>query len=63
MTVLKLIRYGAWVSIAALGVVIAIVLLSPQKRPEEGGAGRIGGAFRLAQATGGTLDSASLRAR
>lgn len=61
MTVLKLIRYGAWVSIAALGVVIAIVLLSPQKRPEEGGAGRIGGAFRLAQATGGTLDSASLR--
>jgi protein SCO1 len=61
MTTLKLIRYGAWASIAALGVVIATVLLSPPKRPDEAGAGRIGGPFQLAQATGGTLDSASLR--
>jgi protein SCO1 len=61
MNTLKLIRYGAWASIAALGAVIAIVLLSPPKRPEDGGAGRIGGPFQLAQATGGTLDSASLR--
>jgi protein SCO1 len=61
MNTLKLIRYGAWVSIAALGAVIAIVLLSPSKQPGEAGGGRIGGPFRLAEATGGTLDSASLR--
>jgi protein SCO1 len=61
MSTLKIIRYGAWASIAALGLVIAIVLLSPQPKPGEAGAGRIGGPFQLAAATGGTLDSASLR--
>jgi protein SCO1 len=60
MTTLKLIRYGAWASIAALGVVIAVVLLSPPQKPGEAGGGRIGGPFQLAQATGGVLDSASL---
>jgi protein SCO1/2 len=61
MSPLKLIRYGAWVSVAALGLIIAAVLLSPPKKPGEAGAGRIGGPFQLAQASGGTLDSASLR--
>ncbi len=61
MSPLRLIRYGAWASVAALGLVIAVVLLSPPKKPGEVGAGRIGGPFRLEQATGGTLDSASLR--
>jgi protein SCO1/2 len=61
MATLKIIRYGAWASIAALGLVIAIVLLSPPKKPGEAGGGRIGGPFQLAMATGGTLDSASLR--
>lgn len=61
MTTLKLIRYGAWTSIAALAVVIAVVLLSPPRKPGEAGGGRIGGPFQLAQATGGSLDSASLR--
>ncbi|MGL5116098.1 MAG: SCO family protein, partial [Beijerinckiaceae bacterium] len=42
-----------------LGVVIAVVLLNPAKRPEQG-AGRVGGPFKLALASGGTLDSASL---
>jgi protein SCO1/2 len=59
MTVFRLIRYVSWGVIAALGVVIAVVLLNPAKRPEQG-AGRVGGPFRLAMATGGTLDSASL---
>jgi protein SCO1 len=61
MSPLKLIRYGSWASIAALGLIIAFVLLSPPKKPGEVGAGRIGGPFKLALATGGTLDGASLR--
>ncbi|MGL4243607.1 MAG: SCO family protein [Beijerinckiaceae bacterium] len=60
MTALKLIRYGAWASIAVLGIVIAFVLLSPPKKPGEAGGGRIGGPFKLAMATGGVMDSASL---
>jgi protein SCO1 len=59
MNIFSLIRYGAWAAIAALGIVIAVVLLNPAKRPEQG-AGRVGGPFRLAIAAGGTLDSASL---
>jgi protein SCO1 len=60
MSTLRLIRYGAWASVAALGLVIAAVLLSPPKKPGEAGGGRIGGAFKVAMATGGALDSASL---
>jgi protein SCO1 len=60
MSPLKLIRYGAWASIAALGLVIAAVLLSPPKKPGEAGGGRIGGPFKVAMASGGALDSASL---
>jgi protein SCO1 len=60
MSTLKLIRYGAWASIAVLGLVIAVVLLSPPRKPGEAGGGRIGGPFALPLATGGTLDSASL---
>jgi protein SCO1 len=60
MSTLKLVRYAAWGSIAALAIVIAFVLLSPPRKPGEAGGGRIGGAFRIAQATGGDLDSASL---
>jgi protein SCO1/2 len=59
MTALGLIRYGSWVAVAALGIVIAVVLLNPAKRPEQG-AGRVGGPFKLAMAGGGTIDSASL---
>jgi protein SCO1 len=60
MSILKVIRYGAWASTAALGVIIAAVLLSPPKKPGETGAGRIGGPFVLESASGGPLDSASL---
>jgi protein SCO1 len=60
MSTLKFIRYGAWVSLAALGIVIAAVLLSPPQKSAENSTGRIGGPFRLALATGGELDSASL---
>lgn len=60
MDTLKIIRYGAWASIAALGVVIAVVLLTPPRQPGEVGGGRIGGPFKLAMAAGGTMDSASL---
>jgi protein SCO1 len=62
MNALRLIRYASWVAVAALFVVIAVVLLNPAKRPEQG-AGRVGGPFRLATATGGVLDSASLAGR
>jgi protein SCO1 len=61
MSPLKLIRYGAWVSVAALGLVIAAVLLSPPKKPGEAGAGRIGGPFQVSLAAGGMLDSANLK--
>jgi protein SCO1/2 len=60
MSALKIIRYAAWASIAALGLVIAVVLLSPPPKPGKAGAGRVGGPFRLASAAGETLDSASL---
>jgi protein SCO1 len=60
MSPLKIIRYASWASIAALGIVIAAVLLSPPDKPGETGGGRIGGPFRLAQASGGEMDSASL---
>jgi protein SCO1 len=60
MSAMKIIRYAAWASIAALAVVIAVVLLTPPRKPGEAGGGRIGGPFRLALATGGELDSASL---
>jgi len=63
MTTLKLIRYGAWAAIAALGVVMAVVLLSPASRNDQAGGGRIGGAFRIANAKGGELESASLRGK
>jgi protein SCO1 len=59
MTALKWIRYGSWAAVAALGLVIAFVLLTPERKPGQS-AGAIGGAFQLAQATGGVLDSASL---
>ena len=63
MTALKLIRYSAWGLTAILGLVVAFLLLTPAPRPGEGGAGRIGGNFTMAQATGGTLDSRTLRGR
>jgi protein SCO1 len=59
MTALKLIRYGSWAAVAALGLIIAFVLLTPERKPGQT-AGSIGGAFRVAQATGGELDSATL---
>lgn len=63
MNVLAIIRYAAWAMVAIVGIVVAVVLLTPEKRPGEGGAGRIGGPFQLAQATGGALDSRSLRGK
>ncbi len=63
MNALTIIRYGAWVAIAALGVVIAFVLLTPQPRPDQAAGGRIGGAFTLANAKGGVLDSAALKGK
>ncbi|MGL4634573.1 MAG: SCO family protein [Beijerinckiaceae bacterium] len=61
MSALKFVRYGAWVSIAALGLLTAVVLLNPAKKPDEAAGGRIGGAFQLATAKGATLDSATLK--
>ncbi len=63
MNTLKIIRYAAWAMVAILGIVVAVILLSPEPRPGEGGAGRIGGPFQLAQATGGVLDSRTLRGK
>jgi protein SCO1 len=63
MTALQLIRYGAWAAVAALGVLIATVLMTPPKTADLVQPGRIGGPFRLAMATGGELDSASLRGK
>jgi protein SCO1 len=63
MTPLKLIRYGAWAVVAALGVLIGVVLLSPPKAPEIAQPGRIGGPFQLAMASGGELNSTSLRGK
>ncbi len=61
MNALRVIRYAAWGVTAILGLVAAFLLLTPAPPPGEGGAGRIGGPFTLAQAKGGTLDSKSLR--
>lgn len=63
MSALRVIRYGAWGVTALLGLVVAYLLLTPAQRPGEGGPGRIGGAFVMAQASGGTLDSRTLRGR
>ncbi len=63
MTALRAIRFAAWGMTAVLGLVVAYLLLTPAPRPGEGGAGRIGGSFQLAQATGGVLDSATLRGK
>jgi protein SCO1 len=63
MSMLTFIRYGAWAAVAALGIVIAFVLLNPDKRIDQAGGGRVGGPFQLAMATGGVLDSASLKGK
>jgi protein SCO1 len=59
MTALKWIRYGSWAAVAALGLIIAFLLLTPERKPGQT-AGNIGGAFRVVQVDGSTLDSASL---
>ncbi len=61
MTAMQLIRYGAWAAVAALGVLVAVVLMTPPKTADLAQPGRIGGPFRLPVATGGELDSATLR--
>ncbi len=63
MTALRAIRFAAWGMTAVLGLVVAYLLLTPEPRPGEGGAGRIGGPFQLAQASGGVLDSRTLRGK
>jgi protein SCO1 len=63
MTGLSVIRYGAWAAIAALGIVIAVVLLNPAKKTDQAAGGRVGGAFQIATAKGGVLDSASLKGK
>ena len=63
MNPLKIIRYGSWAAVAGLGLLIAFVLLTPQPKPDQAAGGRIGGAFQLAQAKGGVLDSATLKGR
>jgi protein SCO1 len=61
MTALKLLRYGAWLSVVALAAIVAYVLLTPE--PKQAGGGRIGGPFKVAMANGGVLDSATLSGR
>lgn len=61
MTALKLVRYGAWLSVLALAAIVAYVLLTPE--PKQAGGGRIGGPFKVAMAKGGVLDSATLSGR
>ncbi len=63
MSALRLLRYGAWAAVAALGIVIAFVLLNPVKRSDQAAGGRVGGPFQLAMAKGGVLDSASLKGK
>ena len=55
MTALRAFRYAAWGVTALIGLVVAFLLLAPAPRPGEGGAGRIGGDFTMAQAAGGAL--------
>jgi protein SCO1 len=61
MTALKLVRLGAWASVAALVAIVGFVLLTPE--PKGRPAGNIGGPFNLALAKGGVLDSATLGGR
>jgi protein SCO1 len=63
MNAIKLIRYSAWAVIAALGLVVAMVLLNPAKQSDQAAGGRVGGAFQLATAKGDMLDSVSLRGK
>jgi protein SCO1 len=63
MTAIKLIRYSAWAVIAALGVIIAVVLLNPAKQADQATGGRVGGAFQLMTAKGEVLTSASLKGK
>ena len=63
MNAIKLIRYSAWVVVAALGLVIAMVLLNPAKKTDQAAGGRVGGAFQLATAKGDMLDSTSLKGK
>jgi protein SCO1 len=61
MKAIHIIRYGAWAAIAALGILIATVLLTPPKTADLAQPGRIGGPFQLTMAKGGELNSTSLR--
>ena len=60
---MRVIRYGAWGAIAALGIVIALVILQPGKRDAVAQGGHLGGPFQIAMATGGVLESASLKGK
>ncbi len=63
MSALKLVRYGAWISVAALGLLTAVVLLNPVKKSDEAAGGRVGGPFQLATAKGDMLNSISLKGK
>jgi protein SCO1 len=63
MNVIKIIRYSAWATVGLLSLVIGFLLLTPDKRADQGGGGRINGAFQLPLAKGGTLDSATLKGK
>ncbi len=65
MNTLKLIRYAAWAAIAALAVLSAIVLVAPRGADKvlSGAGATVGGPFTLASATGGSVDSATLKGK
>lgn len=63
MTTLRLIRVLAWGSVALLTAVLGYLLLNPQVNQTGSGVAAIGGPFRLAATSGGTIDSESLKGR
>lgn len=59
MNPMLIVRYTAWAAIAALVVLVGVLLIAPPPKPGSS-AGAVGGPFRLANASGGTVDSATL---
>lgn len=57
MPALKIIRYGLWAAIAALGLTMGFLLLRPDGSGQQAGTITIGGPFRLTDHNGQAFDS------